>query len=62
MARGLTRRCGTSPLESGRETNWLVTLPRPEGLLFLVFTAPEREFQGYENDFQQILHSLRVKN
>ncbi len=51
-----------SPIENGgRETNWLVTLPRPEGLLFLVFTAPEREFQGYENDFQQILYSLRVK-
>ena len=51
-----------SPIESvGRETNWLVTLPRPEGLLFLVFTAPEREFQSYENDFQQILYSLRVK-
>jgi hypothetical protein len=36
-----------SPSQNGgRETNWLVTLPRPEGLLFFVFTAPEREFQG----------------
>jgi hypothetical protein len=45
----------------GRETNWLVTLPRPEGLLFFVFTAPEREFQGYESTFQQMLYSVRVK-
>jgi len=51
-----------SPLQGGgRETNWLITLPRPEGLLFVVFTAPEREFQGYENAFQQMLYSVRVK-
>jgi hypothetical protein len=51
-----------SPIQGGgRETNWLVTLPRPDGLLFLVFTAPEREFASYENSFQQILHSVRVK-
>ncbi len=51
-----------SPIQNrGRETNWLVTLPRPEGLLFFVFTAPEREFQSYENAFQQILYSVRFK-
>jgi hypothetical protein len=51
-----------SPIQGGgREINWLVTLPRPEGLLFLVFTAPEREFQGYENAYQQMLYSVRVK-
>ena len=50
-----------SPLPgAGRETNWLITLPRPEGLLFLVFTAPEREFQSYENTFQQMLYSIRL--
>jgi hypothetical protein len=51
-----------SPIQGGgRETNWLVTLPRPQGLLFIVFTAPEREFQGYERAFQQMLYSVRVK-
>jgi hypothetical protein len=51
-----------SPVQNGgRETNWLITLPRPEGLLFFVFTAPEREFQGYENTFRQMLYSVRVK-
>jgi hypothetical protein len=50
-----------SPIQGGgRETNWLVTLPRPDGLLFFVFTAPEREFQGYERAFQQMLYSARV--
>ena len=51
-----------SPIQGGgRETNWLVTLPRPQGLLFFVFTAPEREFQGYERAFQQMPYSVRVK-
>ncbi len=50
-----------SPLPGGiRETNWLVTLAHPSGLLFLVFTAPERDFQGYERAFEQILSSVHV--
>ncbi|MBL8175966.1 MAG: M48 family metalloprotease, partial [Bryobacterales bacterium] len=51
-----------SPIQGGgRETNWLVTLPRTNDLLFIVFTAPEREFQSYENAFQQMLYSVRIK-
>jgi hypothetical protein len=51
-----------SPLQGGgRETNWLITLARPDGLLFIVFTAPERDFQGYENAFQQMLYSVRMR-
>ncbi|MBI2818271.1 MAG: M48 family metalloprotease [Acidobacteria bacterium] len=48
-----------SPI-GGRETNWLVTVQRPEGLLFLVFTAPDRDFQSYESAFQQMLYSVRT--
>ncbi len=44
-----------------RETDWLVTVERPEGLLFLVFTAPERAFPAYEGTFQQMLRSIRIK-
>jgi hypothetical protein len=44
-----------------RETNWLVTLPHSDGLLFLVFTAPEREFQGYEQVYEQMLYSVRPR-
>ena len=51
-----TRRLG------GRETDWLVTLQRPEGLLFIVFTAPDRDFQGYESAFRQMLYSVRVQS
>jgi beta-barrel assembly-enhancing protease len=49
-----------SPL-GGRETNWLVTVERPDGLLFLIFTAPEREFQRYEGTFHQMLRSVQIK-
>ena len=47
-----------SPL-GGRETDWLVTVLRPEGLLYFVFAAPEQEFADYQNAFQQILNSVR---
>jgi hypothetical protein len=50
-----------SPVAAGgRETNWLITLQCPEGLLFIVFVAPEREFQSYESTFQQMLRSVRI--
>ncbi len=49
-----------SPIAGARETNWLVTVPQLDGVLFFVFTAPEREFQGYESAFQRMLYSARV--
>lgn len=50
-----------SPITGGsRETDWLITLARPDGLVFIVFTAPEREFQNYESTFQQMLRSVRI--
>ncbi len=61
--RGLsTYLSNASPVAGGdRETNWLVTLPHAEGLLFFVFTAPEREFQRYEGAFYRMLASAKVK-
>jgi hypothetical protein len=44
----------------GRETNWLVTMAHTEGLLFIVFIAPERSFPGYESTFRKMLRSVRV--
>ena len=50
-----------SPFGSARETDWVVTVEHPDGLLFFVFTAPERDFQGYEGTFHDILRSVRIK-
>jgi beta-barrel assembly-enhancing protease len=49
-----------SPL-GGRETNWLVTVPRPEGLLFFVFVVPDAEFQNYNHTFRVMLDSVRFR-
>jgi len=42
----------------GRETDWLVTVLRPEGLVYFVFVAPEQEFAGYQRAFGRILDSI----
>ena len=49
-----------SPL-GGRETDWLVTVLRPEGLLFFVFVAPDGDFQSYNHTFRIMLDSVRFR-
>jgi Zn-dependent protease with chaperone function len=49
-----------SPL-GGRETDWLITVPRPEGLLFFVFVAPDGDFQSYNHTFRIMLDSVRFR-
>jgi hypothetical protein len=49
-----------SPL-GGRETDWLITVPRPEGLLFFVFVAPDGDFQSYNHTFRVMLDSVRFR-
>jgi beta-barrel assembly-enhancing protease len=46
-----------SPL-GGRETDWLVTTLRPEGLVYFIFAAPEQDFNQYQLAFKQILNSV----
>ncbi len=47
-----------SPL-GGRETDRLVTVLRPEGLLYLLCVAEERDFGEYDRAFQAMLDSVR---
>lgn len=49
-----------SPLGE-REIDWLVTVMRPEGLVYFVFVSPEQEFANYQAAFQQILDSVRFQ-
>lgn len=60
-AQALSTYLSNSSPSGGRETDWLVTMEHPEGLLFLVFTAPESEFQSYEGPFHEMLRSIRIK-
>jgi hypothetical protein len=57
---------GTSPLQqNGKplpERDWLVTMPRPDGsLMYLVFVAPERDFNQLHPTYQKMLDSLQVR-
>jgi beta-barrel assembly-enhancing protease len=48
-----------SPL-GGMEGNLIVSVLRPQGLLFIVFVAPESDYQQYDRTFQAILNSIRL--
>jgi len=47
--------------QGGRETDWLVTVARPEGLVYFVCTAPEKDFDGYRKTFSTIMDSVRFR-
>jgi Peptidase family M48 len=49
-----------SPM-GGQETDWLITVLRPEGLAYFVCTAPQNEFSGYDKTFEKILDSVRFE-
>jgi len=50
---------GDSPLAGESEVNWIVTSFRPEGLWYVVFIAPQSEFQSWQPSFQRMLNSVR---
>ncbi|MBC7928685.1 MAG: M48 family metalloprotease [Bryobacteraceae bacterium] len=47
-----------SPL-GGRELDMLVTVARPEGLLYLLFIAPQQDFGQLQGTFEEMLRSMR---
>jgi hypothetical protein len=57
---------GNSPIQDNGhplpERDWLVTLPRGQnGLLYLVFIAPEKDFSQLRPTYERILESVQVK-
>ena len=44
----------------GQETDWLVTVLRPEGLLSFLCVAPHTAFVDYEKTFTAVLDSVRL--
>ncbi|HEY6972436.1 MAG TPA: hypothetical protein VJA94_24720, partial [Candidatus Angelobacter sp.] len=56
---------GSSPLEKNGEAvperDWLVTVARPQGgVMYLVFVAPEQDFNQLRSTYEKMLNSLRV--
>jgi hypothetical protein len=45
----------------GNERDWLVTIERPEGLLFFICVAPENDFDSYDAAFQSVISSVRFR-
>jgi hypothetical protein len=45
----------------GAETDHLVTIPRPNGLLYFVFVAPDSDYSRVEKTFQQMLGSITLQ-
>ena len=41
------------------EIDVLLTVQRPEGLFYMVFIAPEKEFAQIKQTFQEMLRSVR---
>ena len=48
-----------SPYQGEQEVDELITLVRPEGLFYLIFTCPRSEFEQIQGIFQDILRSVR---
>jgi Zn-dependent protease with chaperone function len=43
----------------GNEIDYLVTVLRPEGMIYFVFVAPEKDFAKYERTFGDMTNSIR---
>ena len=57
---------GNSPIQSGggaaRERDWLVTMQNPRGgLLYVVFVAPEQDFDQLRPTYEAMLRKLHLK-
>jgi Zn-dependent protease with chaperone function len=49
-----------SPL-GGRETDWLVTTLRPDGLLYFICVAPEKDYAAYDSTFRRMISTVRFR-
>jgi beta-barrel assembly-enhancing protease len=47
---------------AGQETDWLITVQRPEGLLSFICVAPQPDFSTFTPAFTNILNSVRFSN
>ena len=50
-----------SPM-GGKETVWLITALRPEGLVHLICVAPQSDYDQYSHAFESLVSSVRFRN
>jgi Zn-dependent protease with chaperone function len=45
----------------GKETDWIVTVARPDGMMYFVCTAPQGEFEAYRKACGAVFDSVRFR-
>lgn len=56
---GLSTYLSNESPAGGEETDWLITVLRPEGLVSFVCVAPQKDYEKYDQTFSAILDSVR---
>jgi len=59
---GLSTYLANDSPAGGQETDWVITVLRPDGLLYFVCVAPQKVYSEYDRTFSAILDSVRFKN
>jgi hypothetical protein len=60
--RGLSTYLNNDSPVGGQKTDWLITVMRPEGLVYFVAVAPQQEFTRFQPTFEAILNSVQFNN
>jgi hypothetical protein len=60
--RGLSTYLKNDSPVGGQETDWLITVMRPDGLVYFVAVAPQQEFTRFQPTFEAILNSVQFNN
>jgi beta-barrel assembly-enhancing protease len=58
---GLSTYLSNESPAGGEETDWLITVIRPEGLVYFLFVAPQKDYEGYDRAFSAILDSVQFQ-
>jgi hypothetical protein len=58
---GLSTYLSNESPAGGEETDWLITVLRPEGLVSFVCVAPQKDYEKYDKTFSSILDSVRFQ-
>lgn len=57
---GLSTYLSNDSPAGGQETDWLITVAQPQGLLYFLCVAPQAAYSNYEKTFNAILDSVRL--
>jgi Zn-dependent protease with chaperone function len=59
--RGLSTYLSNEPPTGGQETDWLITVMQPQGLVYFLCVAPKAAYPDYEKTFTAVLDSVRLQ-